>query len=579
MEHRNASSFMTSGSDPDVILVRYLIEPKTSDGMGDVIDELVQEFKGNAWTDLPRELLSSIEKVEAYIAEININEFSNFAYVTMAYPACHFDFYEGGLGQLLALIAGDNISSKSIGSLRITDIFFPKEILASFAGPAHGVAGIRSLYNIPIDPILQVILKPRLGLSSEGYADLAEILTMAGAEAVREDQMMISTRYCPFKERVSFISSRIKDIEQKTGRPILYYPNISLTPSRIPEALDFLRKQGVRAVTVNAVHQGIGSVELIRSLAPDMILQAHRSGYVMLSNNRKFSISYSVLAQLYHLAGADEIHIGSIFGRFDVRKQETLKSLDAISRPAAGLKPAMPVISGNVFPGLLEANINALGCDIVLMAGSAVIGHPLGIEAGVSAFKEMTSSIMAGRRIETLLTNRNVSDDLLKALNLWPYKRDGINSDAHIAKLVDQCLHSKEMIDPSYIEHTTKRMDYYRTRFGDDEIQLISDSLTLSGRSVAGSIGQVAEKYTRLLCIKYSIPYHQFFSALEKLSEAGILSGTVLDGLHAIRLLYNHAKHEGVFIYYKETVEVINSLCSFFEFLLDKENMGVIETT
>lgn len=75
MEHRNASSFMTSGSDPDVILVRYLIEPKTSDGMGDVIDELVQEFKGNAWTDLPRELLSSIEKVEAYIAEININEF------------------------------------------------------------------------------------------------------------------------------------------------------------------------------------------------------------------------------------------------------------------------------------------------------------------------------------------------------------------------------------------------------------------------------------------------------------------------------------------------------------------------
>ncbi len=348
------------GAETDDIVVRYLIKPAEGSDITGVVDDFIHEFSGRSWTDLPVEYMKKIELQENYLYDLTINEYSNYAYMSIAFPHQNFDFKLGGIAQLLAIVAGDNISSRKIECIRITAIYFPDHIVHALAGPSLGVDGVRKTYKIKTSPILQMILKPRLGLTAKDYADIAYQAAVSGVDAIRDDQMFISTAYCPFEEKIKTISNAIHKAMDKTGRNVLYYPNITLSLGQMPGVIDYLRSMKVTAVTVNFVFEGIGIIEYLRKIAPDFIIQAHRSGYVILCNNIKFSISYAVLAQLLNMAGADEIHVGSIFGRFDVKKQETLDSLRHISSPLGKLKGSFPVISGSVSPAIVEATVNEI---------------------------------------------------------------------------------------------------------------------------------------------------------------------------------------------------------------------------
>jgi len=551
----------------DDIVIRYLIKPKGDINIADIVNDFIHEFSGNSWTDLPVEFLNKIQKRENYLYDLTINEYSNYAYMSIAYPNVNFDVELGGIAQLLGIIAGDNISSKKLDSIRIVDIYFPESIVKYFKGPSFGIDGIRNVYNIPKDPILQMILKPRLGLIADDYADIAYRASKAGVDAIRDDQMLVSTEYCSFYDKVNAISDMLKRAKDETGREIIYYPNVTISQKNISRIIEFLREKGVRAVTVNVIFEGIGVIEYLREIAPDFIIQAHRSGYVLFSNNRKFSISYSVLAQLMNLAGADEVHTGSIFGRFDVNKQEALKSLKYICSPPGGLKSSFPIISGSVTPAIIEATVNEINHNIIFMAGSGIIGHPLGIEAGVKSIKEMIHIIMEGTRIESLLSNKKVSYELMHALFLWGYKRDGVHKNDEIEKMTLQILEGKDFINNEYKEKVSNTLKYYINYFDDQEISIIIEALNLTAKTVSINIGQVAEKYVRRLCLHHDIEFSQLFSAIERLFEMKHFNETIQGHLHKIRMVYNKAKHKNIFIPFNEAIPALESLLDFFRLM------------
>ncbi|MBF0232929.1 MAG: hypothetical protein HQK65_07810 [Desulfamplus sp.] len=552
---------------PDDIVVRYLIKPRNNIVITEIVNDFIHEFSGSSWTDLPAEYLNKIHQRENYLYDLTINEYSNHAYMSIAFPHQNFDINLGGIAQLLGIIAGDNISSKKLEMIRITDIVFPKLILQQFPGPSHGIDGIREIYKIDTYPILQMILKPRLGLTAQDYAKISYQAAIAGVDAIRDDQMLVSTSYCSFQKKIEAISQIIKKAQDKTGRPILYYPNITMSQKNIKRVIDDLREKEIRALTINAIFSGFGSIEYLRDIASDFIIQAHRSGYVLLSNNVRFSISYSVLAQLLHLSGADEIHIGSIFGRFDVKKQEALNSLKYITKSAEDKKTSFPIISGSVTPAIIEATVNEIGHDIIFMAGSGIIGHPLDIEAGVKSIKEMIDIVMDGTRIESHLSNQKTSKELMHAIYLWGYKRDGITPNDDIQKLAFQILQGKEVLDNDYKHKTEAALDYYEKLFDDQEISIIKQALNLTAKTVSINVGQVTEKYVRRICLYNGIEYRQLFSAIEKLFESNLLENDLIVHLHGIRILYNKAKHKNIFISFTEAIPALNALISFFNWL------------
>ena len=65
---------------------------------------------------------------------------------------------------ILSSVAGNVFGLKALKNLRLLDIEFPKQLLASFKGPAFGIAGIRKLLKIPKRPLVGTIIKPKLGL-------------------------------------------------------------------------------------------------------------------------------------------------------------------------------------------------------------------------------------------------------------------------------------------------------------------------------------------------------------------------------------------------------------------------------
>jgi ribulose-bisphosphate carboxylase large chain len=552
----------TSGND---VVVRYLIKPKEGTALTDIVDSFILELKGNAWTDLPVTLLRKIARHENRLVELTINEYANYAYMGIAYPGENLDLELGGLGSLLSIIAGDNISSRKLAAIRIADVRLPRSILERLPGPSHGVRGVRQLYGVPRAPILQMILKPRLGLEPDDYASLAYRAAKAGIDAVRDDQMLISQAYAPFEQRVASVWAAIERARDETGRPVQYYPNVTLSPARLPKVIDWLRGLGIKTLTVNGVHGGLGTIELLRSIAPDFVIQAHRSGYVLLCNNQHFSISYAVLARLLNIAGADEIHVGSVFGRFDVHKQETLNSLGFLAKPGGDLRPSLPVVAGNVTPGTMGATMRETGRDAVLMVGSGILGHPDGVEDGVRALKEMLGFVMEGSSLQSLVANRRVGVPLLKALNLWGYKPDGQTRDAAMQQRVQAALLQKEIIDTDRRERLTIALTGFRSSLRDDEIALVVEAMDVSGRALAAAVGQVTEKYVRRLCLHHDIEYKQLFSATGKLFEAGLLDVPTVDALNRIRRHYNMAKHKAVFIFFLETYPLVEGLVMFLQ--------------
>jgi ribulose-bisphosphate carboxylase large chain len=558
-------------TDSDYIVVRYLLRPKDTHGIEEVIEDFVLELKGNSWTDLPVDYLTRVKSYESYVHELTINDVSNYAYMSIGFNADNFDFELGGVAQILAIVAGDNISTKKLESIRIVDLFLPESVKVQFKGPANGIEAIRDLYRTPKAPILQMILKPRFGLTAEEYAHIAYRCGVAGVQAVRDDQMLISTSYCRFQQKVDSIVYALKRAEDKVGKKILYYPNITISHRHIPRIVDNLREKGIQALTINCIHEGMGVIEYLREYAPDFIIQAHRSGYVLLSNNLHYSISYSVLAQLMNLAGADEVHVGSIFGRFDVKKQETLKSLEFLRNPGSGLRGSLPIISGSVTPAIIPATIDAISHDVIFLAGSGILGHPKSMEAGVKAMKEMIDITMEASGIEDMLRNGRVSDDLLRALALWGYKPDGVKYDRRIHELALQNLAVKDQLDIAVKDRLRSVVEQYAQRFSDDEICILSSALDATGRTLAGNVGQITEKYLRKLTIHENIEYRQFFSAVSRLSEAGVFDHQLESGLDGIRKLYNKAKHKDIYILFREVLPSVDHLFAFFAWLEERK--------
>jgi 2,3-diketo-5-methylthiopentyl-1-phosphate enolase len=84
--------------------------------------------------------------------------------------------------------------------------------------------------------------------------------------------------------------------------------------------------------------------------------------------------------------------------------------------PWPGIKPIFPMPGGGTTPGHVEDLVRKFGRDVMVAAGGAVHGHPLGPAAGARAFRQAIDAVMAGR---TLAAAGEDHEELGVALKLW----------------------------------------------------------------------------------------------------------------------------------------------------------------
>jgi ribulose-bisphosphate carboxylase large chain len=67
-----------------------------------------------------------------------------------------------------------------------------------------------------------------------------------------------------------------------------------------------------------------------------------------------------------------------------------------MSEPMPGIKPMMPAVSGGLNPRTLGPNLAVFGAEALMLAGTGVTQHPLGIRAGTAAMRQAAEAFWAG---------------------------------------------------------------------------------------------------------------------------------------------------------------------------------------
>ena len=87
-----------------------------------------------------------------------------------------------------------------------------------------------------------------------------------------------------------------------------------------------------------------------------------------------------------------------------------------MTAPLGHIKPVFAMPGGGTTQGHIEDVINKFGKDVMIAAGGAVHGHPMGAIAGAKAFRQGIDAVMAGK---TLREAEKDNPELKAALDAW----------------------------------------------------------------------------------------------------------------------------------------------------------------
>ncbi len=127
--------------------------------------------------------------------------------------------------------------------------------------------------------------------------------------------------------------------------------------------------------------------------------------------------------------GMDQLHTGTVVGKMEGGKQETLEINSVITEPIlkdnnktilgqdwGNIKPTLPVASGGLSPLHVPDLIDILGTDMVYQFGGGCHGHPDGTKAGATALRQAVDAVLSGSTLEDYAKTHS---ELKKTLEKW----------------------------------------------------------------------------------------------------------------------------------------------------------------
>jgi ribulose-bisphosphate carboxylase large chain len=128
-----------------------------------------------------------------------------------------------------------------------------------------------------------------------------------------------------------------------------------------------------------------------------LAIHAHRAMHAAFDRVGYHGISMYFLGKIMRMIGVDEIHTGTVVGKLVgsrtevvnlanmLREQRIEQGKEILNQDWHGIKPAFPVSSGGVHPGLIPKIIKLYGNDVVLLVSGGIHGHPHGTREGAKA--------------------------------------------------------------------------------------------------------------------------------------------------------------------------------------------------
>ena len=302
------------------------------------------------------------------------------------------------LPNLVATVAGNLFELQQFSGLRLLDIDLPPAFGERYPGPQFGIAGTRRLSGVAGGPLIGTIVKPSVGLSPEGTADLVDLLASGGIDFIKDDELQADGPDCPFEARARAVMAVIDRHADRTGKKVMYAFNLTGELDEMRRRHDLVEALGGTSVMVSLNSVGlVGMVEFRRHAR--LPIHAHRNGWGYLSRAPLLGWSYPAWSKLWRLAGADHMHVNGLRNKFSEPDDSVIRSARSLLTPLFADKPciAMPVFSSGQTAAQAGDTYTALGtADLIYAAGGGIMAHPGGVAAGVGALREAWEAAMAG---------------------------------------------------------------------------------------------------------------------------------------------------------------------------------------
>ena len=390
----------------------------------DAIGRIASESSSGTWTTLTQ-TPKLLPKVKAYAYNYSNN------YVKIAYPRIIAEDYS--VPGLISGIAGNIFGMKALKNLRLIDAEFPQDYIKDFKGPVYGKEAIRRIFKRKNGPITSVVPKPKLGYTSREHAEkVAYPVWKGGIDCCKDDENLTNQKFNRFNDRVAWLAKFRDRAEKETGDVKEAYINVTSPDFKeLERRIKLIHSHGFRYFMLDVVVSGFTAVETATELAHDykMAIHGHRAMHAMFTKGKQ-GMSMLFLAKLLRLIGIDQIHTGTVVGKLEGNEQEIKAMNEMLTKQKVSeiknlrmpqswgkIKPALPVSSGGLHPGILPLVFDVYGTtDIGIQVGGGVQGHPDGIEAGAKA---VCQAVDAYKQNISLKEYSKTHKELARALEKW----------------------------------------------------------------------------------------------------------------------------------------------------------------
>ncbi len=319
------------------------------------------------------------------------------ATVTLSWPLHNIG---PSLPNLLATVAGNLSELKAFSGLKLLDVELPAAFLDVYQGPQFGVEGTRAFTGVRGRPLIGTILKPSLGMNTQTTAAQVKLLAEAGIDFIKDDELQTDAAHCPFEQRVEAVQSVLNDHQQRTGKRVMYAPNLTGELDQMLRRHDRIVTAGGCCLMVSMNSIGLPAMKVLRAHSR-LVVHGHRNGWGMLGRSPAGGMGFVAFQKLWRLAGIDHTHVNGLQNKFTESDESVIASARAcltpmFPAPAPGCE-IMPVFSSGQSARQAPASYHALGSnDLIYAAGGGIMGHPMGVAAGVRSLQQAWQAAQEG---------------------------------------------------------------------------------------------------------------------------------------------------------------------------------------
>ncbi|MFA5747674.1 MAG: ribulose-bisphosphate carboxylase [Candidatus Absconditabacterales bacterium] len=387
--------------------------------------------------------------------------------VWIAYPRRLRD-RGGNVQNILTYIAGNIFGMKEINALKLLDVRFPPSMLEQYDGPSYTLDDMRKYLNVYDRPILGTIVKPKMGLTSAEYAEVAYDFRVGGGDFVKNDEPQADQDFCPYDKMVEHIKEAMDKAVKETGKKKVHSFNVSAADyDTMIERCEMIKnagfEQGSYAYLIDGTTAGRMAVQTLRRKYPDVFIHFHRAGHGAFTRPEN-PIGYSVLvlSKFARLAGTSGIHTGTagvgkmagtpeedvtaahnIFGldapghifqqswgtiptndedRLNKVQEDHHQHLTKEDDSRRNLKKCCPIISGGLNPTLLKPFIDVMeNVDFITTMGAGCHAHPRGTKVGATALVQACEAYKKGIDIHEYAKDH---EELAQAIEFFEKKEN-----------------------------------------------------------------------------------------------------------------------------------------------------------